>query len=64
MGQHLINVEFNESGAIPGSLEKHEKIRRKVKQVQPMRLYPISGKQFEDSFENTQWRKVKQMQPM
>ena len=36
----------------------------KVKQMQPMRIYLLSGGPFEDTFENTQWRKVKQMQPM
>ena len=36
----------------------------KLKQMQPMRLCLFLGKQFEDTFENTQWRKAKQMQPM
>ena len=37
---------------------------RKVKQMQPMRLFLFSRRSYEDKFENTQWRKVKQMQPM
>ena len=32
--------------------------------MQPMWLCIFSGRQFEETFENTQWRKVKQMQPM
>ena len=32
--------------------------------MQPMWLYLFSDKQFEDTFENAQWGKVKQMQPM
>ena len=32
--------------------------------MQPVWIYLLSGRPFEDSFENTQWRKVKQMQPM
>ena len=32
--------------------------------MQPMWLCLFSGKQFEDTFENAHWRKVKQMQPM
>ena len=33
-------------------------------QMQPMWLCIFTGRQFEEAFENTQWRKVKQMQPM
>ena len=29
-----------------------------------MQLYLFSGTQFEDTFENAQWRNDKQMQPM
>ena len=29
----------------------------KVKQMQPMLLYIILGRQFADTFENTRWRK-------
>ena len=32
--------------------------------MQWMRLFIFSWKQFEDAFENAQWRKVKQMRPM
>ena len=32
--------------------------------MQPMRLCILSGRQFEDTFQNAQWRKVKQVQPM
>ena len=32
--------------------------------MQPMWLCIFSSRQFEDTFENAQWRKVKQMQPM
>ena len=32
--------------------------------MQPMWLCIISGEQFEETFKNTQWRKVKQMQPV
>ena len=32
--------------------------------MQPMRLCILSSGQFEDTFENTQWRHIKQMQPM
>ena len=32
--------------------------------MQPVWLCILSGKQFEDTFEETQWRKVKQMQPV
>ena len=32
--------------------------------MQPMWLCILSGRWFEETFENTQWRKVKQMQPM
>ena len=37
---------------------------REVQQMQPMWLCILLCRQFEDTFENTQWRKVKQMQPM
>ena len=37
---------------------------RQAKPMQPIRLCMHSGRQFEDTFENTQWRKDKQMQPM
>ena len=36
----------------------------KVKQMQPMWLRILSGRQFEETFENAQWRKAKQMQSM
>ena len=36
----------------------------KAKQMQPVWLCVCSGRQFEETFENTQWRKAKQMQPM
>jgi len=32
--------------------------------MQPMWLCILSGRQFEETFENVQWRKVKRMQPM
>ena len=32
--------------------------------MQPVRLYIFLDKLFEEAFENSQWRKVKQMQPM
>ena len=32
--------------------------------MQPMRLCLFLGREFEGTFENAQWRKVKQMQPM
>ena len=32
--------------------------------MQPMQLCLFSGRSFEDTFENAQWRKIKQMQPM
>ena len=32
--------------------------------MQPIRLCIFSGRRFEETFENTQWRKVKQMQSM
>ena len=35
-----------------------------MKQMQSMQLCLFLGRQFEDTFENVQWRKVKQMQPM
>ena len=34
------------------------------KKMQPMRLCILLCKRFEETFENTQWRKVKQMQPV
>ena len=37
---------------------------RKTKQMQPVRLCILWGRQFEETFKNTQWRKAKQMQPM
>ena len=46
------------------SLGKQRQWRTKIKQMQPMQLCFFSGTQFEEAFENTQWRKVKQMQPM
>ena len=36
----------------------------KAKQMQPVWLCILSGRQFEDTFENSQRRKVIQMQPM
>ena len=35
--------------------------RRKVKHMQPMRLYILVYKRFEETFENTQWGKNKEM---
>ena len=32
--------------------------------MQAMPLCILSGRQFEDTFENSQWRKAKQMQPV
>ena len=29
--------------------------------MKPVRFYNNSGRQFEDTFENTQWRKVEEM---
>ena len=37
---------------------------RDAKQIQPMWLCIVSGKSFEDTFENTRWWKVEQMQPV
>ena len=37
---------------------------RKVKQMHPMRLCVLTGRQFKDTFENAQRRKGKQMQPV
>ena len=36
----------------------------KIKEMQPLRLCICTGKQFEDTFENAQLRKAKQMQPV
>ena len=47
-----------------GWCDVHEKNRKQVKQVQPMRLCNVPGRRFEDTFENTQWGKTKQMQPV
>ena len=35
-----------------------------VRQMQPMRLFLFSGRHFQGTFDNAQWRKAKQMQPM
>ena len=32
--------------------------------MQPMQICLFSGRKFEDTFENAQWREIKQMQPM
>jgi len=32
--------------------------------MQPMQLFILSGRRFEITFENAQWRKVKEMQAM
>ena len=37
---------------------------RQVKQMQPVWLCIFSGRQFEDTYEETQWRKAKQLQPV
>ena len=37
---------------------------RKDNQMQPVWFYILSGKQFEETFENPWWRKDKQMQPV
>ena len=35
-----------------------------VKQMQPMWLSLFSGRPFKETFEDAQWRKIKQMQPV
>ena len=45
-----------------GRKNLEEKDRHEVKQMQPMWLCILSGRQFEDTFENAQRRKVEQMQ--
>ena len=47
-----------------GWFDVHEKNRKQVKQMQPMRLCNVPGRRFEETFENTQWGKTKQMQPV
>ena len=46
------------------NLEEKDWQHWKVKQVQPMWICVLLCKQFEDTFENSQWTKVVQMQPM
>ena len=50
------------------NLRRHVKAHRrgsgKVQQMQTVWLCILSGRQFEESFENPQWRKTKQMQPV
>ena len=38
--------------------------RHGAKKVQPMQVYILSNWQFEKTFENAQWGKAKQMQPV
>ena len=46
------------------SLKVHLKIHSGEKSMQPMWLCLFSGRQFEETFENSQWGKDQQMQPM
>ena len=48
LSAHSINVDIK--------VEKN-----KVKQVQPVWVWTRSGKQFDETYENTQWRKVMQV---
>ena len=49
--------KYNYASFVAGDLRKHLKAQwRKVKQMQPMRLCFLLGRQFEESFENAQWK--------
>ena len=47
-----------------GNLWEHLKIHRGEKAKQPVSIYIHRGRQFEDAFENTKWRKADLMNRM
>ena len=60
-GKPECDYAFVQAGSLTTSENSH---RRKVVQMQPMRLCMCSGRQFEKTFENSLWRKIVKMQPM
>ena len=58
------NVEVMDQCDVSKSSHDSNKSWREVKQMQLMWLWILSGKWFNETFENAHWRKIKQMQPM
>ena len=56
--------QCNYASSHVGNLRGHMKAHSGEKQMQQMWLRILWKTQFEETFENTQWRKVQQMQPM
>ena len=65
MGQDLIDDDFSESGVIEDvSLRNANNEKVKSNKCNQCNYASSQKRQFQNTFENAQWRKTKQMQPM
>ena len=63
MDQNLEQRDLGKNTGIEIPIRETEG-RENKKKMQPVRFDILSSKPFEETFENPQWRKVKQMQPV